>query len=580
MIIDEGSSYQGESARRLRMIFIIGSILLIILILITGLILRKRTYDEVDRQENWKVNIMNRNVAGQLARIKELNLSGETQQKFETWKEKWETIVTKDLADVEEALFEAEDAADRYRFPTARKVIQRTDAILEAVEKDIDQILLELDQLIDTEKQNREEIEQIEPRIKELQKHMLQNRYQYGKADILYEKELEQLEEKIASYHELVREGNYLEAKPLVDQVKNGLTMVDQAIQDFPALYKMCKDTLPSELSALLTGIQEMEEAGYPIKHFDLKNEIEKYQKSLEDSLKTLGKGHLTPVKEMISEAEERIKEIYDLLEKEALAKNYVDSHMPSYRTTLEEAAATFQETKLEVEHLKQSYYLTDQDMEQYMTIEKAIEQLELQLDEMNTTLENKEHTYTDLRKSLERDLDELKQIKQNHIDFKEKLNSLRHDEIEAKEKLAHMRQEIQDTYRKIEKSNIPGVPKHITNLLDEAWEKNDAVFKALEEQPLDMTHVQNILTEAQTLVNHLMEQTDFMLNQAYLTEQVIQYANRYRSRSRALATELNEAEQLFRKYNYEMALEKAAKAVEEVEPGALKRIENMQTIG
>lgn len=580
MIIDGKSSYQGESARRLRMIFIIGSILLIILILIIGLILRKRTYDEVDRQENWKVNIMNRNVAGQLARIKELNLSGETQEKFETWKEKWETIVTKDLADVEEALFEAEDLADRYRFPTARKVIQRTDAILEAVEKDIDQILLELDQLIDIEKQNREEIEQIEPRIKKLQKHMLQNRYQYGKADILYEKKLEQLEEKIASYYELVHEGNYLQAKTLVDEVKNELTIVDQAIQDFPALYKMCKDTLPHEFNALLTGIQEMEEAGYPIKHFDLKNEIEKHQKSLEDSLETLGKGQLTPVKEMISEAEERIKEIYDLLEKEALAKNYVDSHMPTYRTTLKETVATFQETKLEVEHLKQSYYLTDQDMEQYMTIEKAIEQLEFQLDKMNTTLENKEHTYTDLRKSLEKDLDELKQIKQNHNDFKEKLNSLRHDEIEAKEKLSHMRQDIQNTYRKIEKSNIPGVPKHITNILEEAWEKNDAVYKALEEQPLDMAHVQNILTEAQTLVNHLKEQTAFMLNQAYLTEQVIQYANRYRSRSPLLATELNEAEQLFRKYNYELALEKAAKAIEEVEPGALKKIENMQTIG
>ncbi|HEY4602266.1 MAG TPA: septation ring formation regulator EzrA [Cerasibacillus sp.] len=562
------------------MIFIIGSILIIILILITGLILRKRTYDEVDRQENWKVNIMNRNVAGQLARIKELNLSGETQEKFETWKEKWETIVTQDLASVEEALFEAEDAADRYRFPTARKVIQRTDAILEAVEKDIDQILLELDQLMDTEKQNRKDVEQMEPRIKELQKHMLQNRYQYGKADALYEKELDKLEEKIATYYELVADGNYLEAKELVEQAKDELTTIDHAIEEFPALYKMCKDTLPAEFSQLLAGIQEMGEAGYPINHFDFKNEITKYQQHLDDGLKALEKGDLTPVKEMMNEAEERIKELYDLLEKEALAKNYVDSHIPSYRTALEEIAATFQETMLEVDHLKQNYYLTDQDMEQYMAIEKAIEHLELQLVKMNTTLEQKKSTYTDLRKNLENDWNELKQIKQNHIEFKEKLNSLRHDEIEAKEKLTTMRQDIQDTYRKVEKSNIPGVPKHIINLMGEAQEKNEAVLQALEEQPLDMAHVQNTLTEAQTLINHLMEQTDFMLNQAFLTEQVIQYANRYRSRYPLLATKLNEAEQLFRKYDYELALEEAAKAVEEVEPGALKRIEKMQTIG
>ncbi len=99
-----------------------------------------------------------------------MNLSGETQEKFEEWKERWETIVTKDLSDVEEALFEAEEASDRYRFPTAKKVIENTDERLQSVEKDIENILVELDQLIDTEKENREEIEQMEPTLKKTTK--------------------------------------------------------------------------------------------------------------------------------------------------------------------------------------------------------------------------------------------------------------------------------------------------------------------------------------------------------------------------------------------------------------------------
>lgn len=73
----------------------------------------------------------------------------------------------------------------------------------------------------------------------------------------------------------------------------------------------------------------------------------------------------------MISEIDERIKEIYDVLEKEAIAKNYVESHVPSYQKALEEVAATFSETKTEVDYLKQTYYLDDGDMEKYMSIEK-----------------------------------------------------------------------------------------------------------------------------------------------------------------------------------------------------------------
>src|SRR5690625_3384426 len=120
--------------------YIIGIILLIITLLIIGLILRKRVYDAVDRQEMWKMDIMNRNTAAELARIKGLNLSGETQEKFESWKERWEFIVAKELPDVSDYLYEAEDAADRYRFPSAKKMVQTVDHTLNAIEKDIEKI--------------------------------------------------------------------------------------------------------------------------------------------------------------------------------------------------------------------------------------------------------------------------------------------------------------------------------------------------------------------------------------------------------------------------------------------------------
>ncbi|WP_010099199.1 septation ring formation regulator EzrA, partial [Ornithinibacillus scapharcae] len=52
-----------------------------------------------------------------------------------------------------------------------------------------------------------------------------------------------------------------------------------------------------------------------------------------------------------------------------------------------------------------------------------------------------------------------------------------------------------------------------------------------------------------------------------------------YRSKFPLLAARLAEAEGLFRSYNYEVALEQAASALEEVEPGALKRIEENQLL-
>src|SRR5699024_7756361 len=128
---------------------IIGIILVVIVLIIIGLILRKRVYDAVDDLESWKLDVMNRNIATELSRIKTLNLSGETQKKFETWKNQWENIAATDLSHVEEYLFDAEESADRYRFPSAKKALQKGNEILHTIEKDLERMLEELDLLLE-----------------------------------------------------------------------------------------------------------------------------------------------------------------------------------------------------------------------------------------------------------------------------------------------------------------------------------------------------------------------------------------------------------------------------------------------
>src|SRR5690606_33186503 len=99
-----------------------------------------------------------------------------------------------------------------------------------------------------------------------------------------------------------------------------------------------------------------------------------------------------------------------------------------------------------------------------------------------------------------------------------------------------------------------------------------------LEEQPLDIPAVQKHLEIASAQVEKAVEQTYELIETAVLAEKVIQYGNRYRSRIPSVRKGLEEAEQLFREFEYQSALERAATCIEEVEPGALKRIEQLLT--
>ncbi len=62
------------------------------------------------------------------------------------------------------------------------------------------------------------------------------------------------------------------------------------------------------------------------------------------------------------------------------------------------------------------------------------------------------------------------------------------------------------------------------------------------------------------------------MVESAILTEQLIQYGNRYRSRDPELHQALLQAEDYFRSYNYAEAVEIAAAAIYRIDPSVVKR--------
>lgn len=563
--------------RRHYMAYFIGAILLILTLITVGLIFRKRVYDAVDRYESWKMDIINRNTASELARIKQLNLSGETKKKFESWKERWEHIVAKEMPDIEEYLFDAEDAADRYRFPSAKKSLKKIEQMLISIEDDIEEILQELDDLLKSEKTSRVEIKELEPNIQRFRKILSQGRYQYGKAENRFEKELDDFEKELDNYFELVEDGNYIKGRQLVDELKSDLEAFEEEFIEFPDLLTTCKTRLPSRLDELASGVKVMKEDGYRIEHLNFVTDIQNYQERLLDCIKSLEKGNISEVKVIISETEENINEMYDQLEKEAIDKNYFEAQFPTYEQTIGELKSTFSNTKTEVEQLRETYYFEDSDMEQFLTLENTITQIKSQLDELTNDVMNENTSHSELRVRLESGFKQLKELQHSHEEFKTRIYNLRKDELEAKENLQQMNEQISHIKRKIRQSNIPGVPNFIWDSIENASNSNKRVIKVLDKQPLDITEVQHALSEAKDAVDHAFDQTNLMIEHANLTEQVIQYANRYRSQYPLLAAQLSESERLFRSYEYELALEHAARAVEEIEPGVLSRLEVYQ---
>ena len=553
---------------------IIGIIVVASAVTIFGFYSRKKIYIDVDRLEAWKIDMMNRPVTDEIAKVKELNMTGQTEELFERWRKQWDEIVTVALPDVEELLFDAEDLADKYRFGKAKRVLAQIEAILKDAESNIAIILDELKDLVGSEEKNRVEVDELNQQYRELKKNLLAHRHTFGHAEKQLEMNLEDVYGKFKEFEEATTNGNYFEAREIVLLIKDALSVTKQQMDDIPHLLHECQSTIPNQLNELSEGYSQMEQEGYSLKHHQIEKEIERMREQLSQHISLIEELKLEDVKKGIEEARESLDTIYDLLEAEVKANQFVKKEVEKIEQDLEDLIEGSKSTEEETTFVQQSYHLYEKDIEQHRNIVKQIKQLVKQYVSVQSKLEAEQIAYSLIKTELEEVYGRIQDVKEEHLQFSEMLKTLRKDELHAREQISEMKKQLTDAKRLISKSNIPGLPVKYAELVSEARLSLTQVMNSLEEKPLNMNTVNQTLQNASDLVSQTYKQAEEMIEQVYLAEKVIQYGNRYRSRDQKVAVSLLEAEKSFRNYEYALALEQAATAIEDVDPGALKKIE------
>ncbi|QNG60921.1 septation ring formation regulator EzrA [Bacillus sp. PAMC26568] len=553
---------------------VIGLIVILLVLFGAGYMIRRNIYKEVDRLEALKIEIMNRSIVDELSKVKDLKMTGQAEELFERWRKEWDEIITAQLPEVEELLFDAEDYADKYRFNKSKKVLEHIEKTLKHVDESIEIIISEINELITSEEKNTIEIEDVKSNVKKAKKTLLAHSHTFGKAHAKLDAKLGEIYEALKQFDAETEAGNYLAAREILilqsEEILNLLAKID----DIPKLLSECQTVIPNQLAELAEGYQEMLDNGFHLKHIQLGAELEKMTKQLQAYVELLSETETAEVKENIEEIQESIDTFYDLLEKEVLAHHYVQSATNKIDQQLADLLMQRKETQDEAELVKQSYHISDIDLDRQRKLEKQMNSLHKQFSLISTNLQTDQLAYSIMKEELEELEKQIDNVKIEHQEFKEMLQALRKEERGARQALAEAKKQLLDSSRNIQKSNVPGLPESLAQLLHEAKESIAKVSIKIEEIPLDMLAVNMLLEDAVQNIAIFSKQSEEMIEQVYLAEKVIQYGNKFRRRNRNVAEQLKEAEYHFRKYEYSESLEIAAAALEQVEPGSLTRLQ------
>ena len=553
--------------------FIYGVLAVFLAIIIYGALSRKRIYTEVDRLEAWKIQIMNKPITDEIAKIKGLNMSGETEKKFESWRNKWDEIITLQLPDLEEKLFDVEEAANKYRFVKAKSLATYIANELNDIEVSLQEMMDDINLLIHSEEDNREQIDDIRSFFKELKKYYSQNKGTLGTTAYVFEQRIREIEQTFETFEIATKEGNYFEAREILMMMKEEIAHEKWKMDEVPKLLVQIESEIPSQLDELSQGIKEMEEDGYILEHFSFKNDIQNLKKYLHKMLPFIEEGNIEAATIPINDMYKEIDQIYDTLEQEVLAKQYVVTKIPTIKDEVSLIENGIVELKTEVETVKLSYHIPEEELKLHLKLEKQIKELSNKLKVIDDVVVNKKQSYIVIKKTIEQFRQELEERRNTLAACNESLNTLRKEELKAKETLQELKGKIRQGQRLIKKSNIPGLPHSLLIKMEEAETSLLAANERMDQVPLVIEDVNSSMEEALESVNDMHGLITFTIEQALVAERVIQYGNRFRSSFAFINEELMKAEELFRLYEYEEALQTAYKAIEQVDPDVVDKI-------
>ncbi|MEC0664775.1 septation ring formation regulator EzrA [Priestia flexa] len=554
--------------------FIIALIILIIGLVVYGMFSRKKIYQEIDRLESRKMELENMPVAEEISKVKELNMTGQTEELFERWREHWDEIVATELPKVDELLFETEECADKYRFKKAKQLSIHINELLDKTKAEIENILTELQNLIGSEQNNRHDIEELNQLHRHVKKKLLAHRYAYGKAEKTLEAAIDHAKKQFAVFEEETVNGNYLQARETVLQLKTDLTTIDTCLEQIPKVLVECQTTLPAQFSELIDGFMGMTRDGYVLDHLQVEETIEFLRHETDTIIQQIEELYVEEAMAKLDDVNERLEQLYDALEHEVYSYHKMNQESQTVSHFLKILQDKNRELRDETLFVQQSYHFKEKDLELYYKMDRELKRLTNLYYNISDKVAEHNLAYSVIQEELEDVSKQLKQLQQSQESYSDMLQALRKDELTAKEQIEDLKSQLIEAKRLIQKSNLPGVPEYYKVQLEKTMHLlKDATLK-LQEKPLNIQAVQALLSEAVEAVKETFEETEAILEEAQLVEKMIQYGNRYRSQYGSVAQALRDAEELFRKYEYKEALNEVASAIEQVDPGAVEKIQ------
>ncbi|HHB0199401.1 TPA: septation ring formation regulator EzrA [Staphylococcus aureus] len=556
-------------------LYIILAIIVIILIAVGVLFyLRSNKRQIIEKAIERKNEIETLPFDQNLAQLSKLNLKGETKTKYDALKKDNVESTNKYLAPVEEKIHNAEALLDKFSFNASQSEIDDANELMDSYEQSYQQQLEDVNEIIALYKDNDELYDKCKVDYREMKRDVLANRHQFGEAASLLETEIEKFEPRLEQYEVLKADGNYVQAHNHIAALNEQMKQLRSYMEEIPELIRETQKELPGQFQDLKYGCRDLKVEGYDLDHVKVDSTLQSLKTELSFVEPLISRLELEEANDKLANINDKLDDMYDLIEHEVKAKNDVEETKDIITDNLFKAKDMNYTLQTEIEYVRENYYINESDAQSVRQFENEIQSLISVYDDILKEMSKSAVRYSEVQDNLQYLEDHVTVINDKQEKLQNHLIQLREDEAEAEDNLLRVQSKKEEVYRRLLASNLTSVPERFIIMKNEIDHEVRDVNEQFSERPIHVKQLKDKVSKIVIQMNTFEDEANDVLVNAVYAEKLIQYGNRYRKDYSNVDKSLNEAERLFKNNRYKRAIEIAEQALESVEPGVTKHIE------
>ncbi|EHT68211.1 septation ring formation regulator EzrA [Staphylococcus aureus] len=556
-------------------LYIILAIIVIILIAVGVLFyLRSNKRQIIEKAIERKNEIETLPFDQNLAQLSKLNLKGETKTKYDAMKKDNVESTNKYLAPVEEKIHNAEALLDKFSFNASQSEIDDANELMDSYEQSYQQQLEDVNEIIALYKDNDELYDKCRVDYREMKRDVLANRHQFGEAASLLETEIEKFEPRLEQYEVLKADGNYVQAHNHIAALNEQMKQLRFYMEEIPELIRETQKELPGQFQDLKYGCRDLKVEGYDLDHVKVDSTLQSLKTELSFVEPLISRLELEEANDKLANINDKLDDMYGLIEHEVKAKNDVEETKDIITDNLFKAKDMNYTLQTEIEYVRENYYINESDAQSVRQFENEIQSLISVYDDILKEMSKSAVRYSEVQDNLQYLEDHVTVINDKQEKLQNHLIQLREDEAEAEDNLLRVQSKKEEVYRRLLASNLTSVPERFIIMKNEIDHEVRDVNEQFSERPIHVKQLKDKVSKIVIQMNTFEDEANDVLVNAVYAEKLIQYGNRYRKDYSNVDKSLNEAERLFKNNRYKRAIEIAEQALESVEPGVTKHIE------